>query len=188
MWLLYVIPAIGLMLLWTMLRQVKENTSRRRQSRVLLTRLAPPPHVWHERYFAPLGLSRENAIRAARLFSRRLGCEPTALRPDDRFNHELRSFISSESSHENTHDVEAERLVLREWIGESATNCVNSMAPANEYALADVIRWMDDPSTLPPGNCSQCGYDLRGTVSGVCSECGTSVPLRTPPDPPAKSN
>lgn len=188
MWLLYVIPAIGILLLWTMLRQMKENTGRRRQSEVLLTRIAPPPHVWHEKYFAPLGLSRENSLRVARLLSRRLGCEPTALRPDDRFNHELRCFVSSESSRENIHDVEAERLVLKEWIGETATECVNTMTPGNDYALADVIQWMDDPATLPPGICSQCGYDLRGTVSSVCSECGTPVPHRTPPEPPVKSN
>lgn len=28
----------------------------------------------------------------------------------------------------------------------------------------------------PEGHCQNCGYDLTGNVSGVCSECGTSVP------------
>jgi hypothetical protein len=25
------------------------------------------------------------------------------------------------------------------------------------------------------GHCSECGYDLRGNVTGVCSECGTLI-------------
>jgi uncharacterized RDD family membrane protein YckC len=34
--------------------------------------------------------------------------------------------------------------------------------------------------------CGQCGYDLRGNVSGVCPECGTPVPQkRSPLDAPA---
>lgn len=28
-----------------------------------------------------------------------------------------------------------------------------------------------------PGHCKKCGYNLTGNVSGICSECGTSVPL-----------
>ncbi|GMU22180.1 MAG: hypothetical protein AMXMBFR13_22680 [Phycisphaerae bacterium] len=28
---------------------------------------------------------------------------------------------------------------------------------------------------VPPGCCSQCGYDLTGNVSGVCPECGQPV-------------
>lgn len=29
------------------------------------------------------------------------------------------------------------------------------------------------------GFCDNCGYDLRGTVSDRCSECGTPVPAHT---------
>lgn len=28
-----------------------------------------------------------------------------------------------------------------------------------------------------PGYCLECGYNLRGNVSGVCSECGTQIPI-----------
>jgi hypothetical protein len=44
---------------------------------------------------------------------------------------------------------------------------------------------------LPPGGaCESCGYDLRGTTSGVCSECGAPVRVAaavgtTPPTEPA---
>ena len=27
-----------------------------------------------------------------------------------------------------------------------------------------------------PGHCKACGYDLKGNVSGVCPECGTTIP------------
>ncbi len=30
-----------------------------------------------------------------------------------------------------------------------------------------------------PGQCSRCGYDLTGNVSGRCPECGASVPFRS---------
>jgi len=30
---------------------------------------------------------------------------------------------------------------------------------------------------LEPQECRGCGYDLTGNVSGICPECGTSVPL-----------
>ena len=30
-------------------------------------------------------------------------------------------------------------------------------------------------SVFPPGHCKKCGYDLRGSASNVCSECGTSA-------------
>lgn len=29
-----------------------------------------------------------------------------------------------------------------------------------------------------PGTCATCGYDLRGTASEVCSECGTPIPQK----------
>ena len=28
---------------------------------------------------------------------------------------------------------------------------------------------------LPLGHCQECGYNLRGNVSGVCPECGTKI-------------
>jgi predicted amidophosphoribosyltransferase len=26
-----------------------------------------------------------------------------------------------------------------------------------------------------PGYCANCGYDLRGSTSGICSECGQQI-------------
>lgn len=31
------------------------------------------------------------------------------------------------------------------------------------------------PPKLSPGHCTTCGYNLRGNVSGKCSECGAPV-------------
>jgi hypothetical protein len=28
---------------------------------------------------------------------------------------------------------------------------------------------------VSPGNCTRCGYDLTGNISGVCPECGTAM-------------
>lgn len=39
-----------------------------------------------------------------------------------------------------------------------------------------VLLWRRDRRTLP-GRCESCGYDLRGNVSGICSECGKAVSL-----------
>lgn len=36
------------------------------------------------------------------------------------------------------------------------------------------LAWRIRPRRITPGHC-QCGYDLRGNVSGVCPECGTAV-------------
>ncbi|HSZ54656.1 MAG TPA: hypothetical protein VK797_03290 [Tepidisphaeraceae bacterium] len=40
-----------------------------------------------------------------------------------------------------------------------------------------LYRWWVHPIRLP-GQCRRCGYDLTGNTSGVCSECGTSLPLK----------
>ena len=46
--------------------------------------------------------------------------------------------------------------------------------------VPSLILWWRD-LRVPPGHCPNCGYDLTGNVSGVCPECGTSVPdARTP--------
>ncbi len=33
--------------------------------------------------------------------------------------------------------------------------------------------WRD--RRTPPGHCQECGYDLTGNTSGVCSECGERI-------------
>jgi len=35
--------------------------------------------------------------------------------------------------------------------------------------------WWRDRRRFPPGHCQRCGYDLKGNVSGVCSECGQRI-------------
>jgi len=31
------------------------------------------------------------------------------------------------------------------------------------------------PKQFPDGTCRKCGYDLRGTTSGICPECGREI-------------
>ena len=38
-------------------------------------------------------------------------------------------------------------------------------------ALVSVVYWLPRRG-YPVGHCASCGYDLRGNVSGRCSECG----------------
>ena len=40
--------------------------------------------------------------------------------------------------------------------------------------LATSLLWRLVPR-YPSGCCKECGYDLTGNVTGVCSECGTEV-------------
>lgn len=40
-------------------------------------------------------------------------------------------------------------------------------------ALAAVRKYL--PTRFPLGSCGQCGYPLKGNVSGTCPECGTKV-------------
>ena len=40
--------------------------------------------------------------------------------------------------------------------------------------------WRRDRMVIP-GTCTQCRYDLTGNTSGVCPECGLSVPPKQPP-------
>ena len=39
---------------------------------------------------------------------------------------------------------------------------------------ATILLWRRD-RRFPPGHCRECGYDLTGNTSGVCSECGVAV-------------
>ncbi len=47
-------------------------------------------------------------------------------------------------------------------------------APLLAVAVPTFWLWRRD-RPHPPGCCRNCGYDLTGTVSGVCSECGAKV-------------
>ena len=46
--------------------------------------------------------------------------------------------------------------------------------PLLAAAIPTYILWRRD-RRKPEGCCQQCGYDLTGNESGVCSECGTEV-------------
>lgn len=46
------------------------------------------------------------------------------------------------------------------------------------FVVISIPRWIRHRSRRRKGLCVNCGYDLRGTTSGVCSECG--VPASTP--------
>ncbi len=57
------------------------------------------------------------------------------------------------------------------------------LIPAGIVAIAVfAVMWMVlEPSTCPrKGFCSRCQYDLRGSVSGMCPECGTPVERGAP--------
>ncbi|GMU24134.1 MAG: hypothetical protein AMXMBFR13_42110 [Phycisphaerae bacterium] len=42
-------------------------------------------------------------------------------------------------------------------------------------ALPTAVLWWRD-RRFPPGHCPQCGYNLTGNTSAVCSECGSPAP------------
>ncbi|MBN2448306.1 MAG: hypothetical protein JXO22_16385 [Phycisphaerae bacterium] len=43
------------------------------------------------------------------------------------------------------------------------------------YAGWKAANWLFPPPMNIPGKCRHCGYDLRGTTSGRCPECGNTV-------------
>ena len=47
--------------------------------------------------------------------------------------------------------------------------------PLLVIAIPSALLWHRDRRRIPPGHCQQCGYDLTGNESGVCSECGETV-------------
>jgi hypothetical protein len=51
--------------------------------------------------------------------------------------------------------------------------------PLMAILLLAGVRWCEDDVTVDKAHCANCGYDLRGNVSGVCPECGEATPLRS---------
>lgn len=51
-------------------------------------------------------------------------------------------------------------------------------------AAPTALLWWRDRRTILPGHCRKCGYDLTGNASGVCPECGISVPSANSPSVP----
>ena len=46
--------------------------------------------------------------------------------------------------------------------------------PLLVIAAPTALLWYRD-RRIPAGHCQNCGYDLTGNVSGICSECGTAI-------------
>jgi hypothetical protein len=55
------------------------------------------------------------------------------------------------------------RLVVPLWI------------PFVVVVIPTALLWYFDRRRFPPGHCQDCGYDLRGNVSGRCPECGLPI-------------
>ena len=57
--------------------------------------------------------------------------------------------------------------------------------PTALFSLTTVWLWKSSFRRIPPGYCNECGYDLTGNTSGVCSECGAPTPPTHAPPPSA---
>src|SRR5215472_12786227 len=67
------------------------------------------------------------------------------------------------------------RLVLALLIFVITTPFVYWLIRRDEWRLLRAGR-------LSRGECWWCGYNLTGNTSGICPECGTTVPATTKPD------
>ena len=51
------------------------------------------------------------------------------------------------------------------------------------FALSSLLNWLDRRKDLKElcartsGTCPKCGYDMRGSIMGVCPECSTRTGL-----------
>lgn len=41
--------------------------------------------------------------------------------------------------------------------------------------IPTLLAWRKQRRPYPPGHCRKCGYNLKGNVTGKCSECGTET-------------
>jgi hypothetical protein len=44
------------------------------------------------------------------------------------------------------------------------------------FAVPTALFWWRDHRRTQPGHCQRCSYDLTGSTSGTCPECGSPVP------------
>lgn len=49
--------------------------------------------------------------------------------------------------------------------------------PTALLALTAALFWKRSFRRIRPGHCRECGYDLTGNTSGVCSECGEKTAM-----------
>lgn len=47
--------------------------------------------------------------------------------------------------------------------------------PLSLLTVPTLFLFIRDRRRIPPGHCTNCGYDLTGNVSGVCPECGNRI-------------
>lgn len=59
--------------------------------------------------------------------------------------------------------------------GDDGTIYIPLGLPVATLAVVSTMLIWRTRRRIPEGNCRQCGYDLTGNVSGVCSECGATV-------------
>ncbi len=64
------------------------------------------------------------------------------------------------------------KLWHAELTGPPATTEVRLWLALVVAASPTLLLFWRDRRRIPEGHCQECGYDLTGNVSGVCSECG----------------
>lgn len=47
--------------------------------------------------------------------------------------------------------------------------------PLTLIVIPTAVFWLMERFLFPAGSCQNCGYNLKGNVSGRCSECGTTI-------------
>lgn len=159
---------VGLVYSW----HSRRESSRR--MREIAKRAPSDPREWHRRYFKPLGLEFGPTVTVAKTLAKHFGCDPTCFRPDDRFDRDLRirglSLLALGGQQDR--EVSASGSEKREPSEEDPGDC---------RTFAMLVLWCQDPSQIRPARCPNCGYDLRGSTQGRCSECGTRF-AETPVD------
>lgn len=53
--------------------------------------------------------------------------------------------------------------------------------PLAIIVVTTAVLWLRDRFRYRVGSCQNCGYNLKGNISGVCSECGTPTGGHDPP-------
>ncbi len=68
----------------------------------------------------------------------------------------------------------------RPWLANSVGVTVPGWYPIGLIGPFTALFWWLDRRRLRPGQCSGCGYDLTGNISGTCPECGQAIAAKSP--------
>ena len=69
-----------------------------------------------------------------------------------------------------------QRVAVENYVGEFEILVLPLWIPLVLVAIPTSLLWYRDRRRrIPPGHCSHCGYNLKGNVSGRCSECGRPI-------------